>query len=211
MIFQFKPFFNGLPALHHAPDLKRCEGCSLPMNWADAHWDMFAKPKSLQISTTTDGFTLASPAFKARYEREGWIGLTFRPLSNDYFDVRASRSVKLCHNVTHGPQPWDEGSLQLAIENDESVQINVHRSHSCPTCGRYQHSLGGGAVTIARGEVPVAENEFVAGETLIWDGDRVSVDIIVGQAIRDSHYEKRFARCSVYSKAHYQSWSSDVA
>lgn len=211
MIYRFQPSFNGLPAFHCAPGLKRCEGCNMPLNWADAHWDMFTKPKSLQISTTTDGFMLASPAFKERYQREGWVGLTFRPLSNDYFDVRASRTVKLCHSVTYGMQPWDERSSQDASEQDASLQMTVNRSQSCPTCGLYKRSLGGGDVTIALGEMPVAENEFVAGETVFWDGDRVSVDIIVGQAIRDSHYEKRFARCSVYSNAHYQSWSSDVA
>lgn len=185
----------------------------MPLNWADANWDMFTKPKSLQISRTTDGFTLASPAFKVRYEEEGWTGLSFRPLSNDYFDVRVSRTVKVCHVVTHSMHPSDDRSPEVANSSKRTTDTHlaINRSQSCQTCGRYKRSLGAGTITVARGETPISDNEFVVGETLLWDEDRLSMEIIVGQAIRDSHYKKRFSRCSVYSKARYQGWSPNAA
>lgn len=208
MIYKFRPSLNGLEALHHAPGLKRCDDCNIPLNWADAHWDMFTKPTSVQISTTIDGFTLASPAFKARYESEGWIGLTFRPLSSGYFDVRATRTVRLCQKIVYGHSSLHDAGIRC---EETDPYKTAYRTDSCPTCGQYGRSWGGGSVTIARGEVPVAENEFVGGEIVFWSGDHFYVDLIVGQAVRDSHYQKRFARCSVYNKAFYQGWSTDVA
>lgn len=219
MPFIFRPFFNGLAALHYAPDLIRCEECQMPLNRETAHWDMFTKPKSLQISSTTDGFILASPAFKARYEAEGWTGLTFRPLSNDYFDVRPVRTVRVLRHERFALRSLKPGERLPQTEIDlvrkmQEERVVVTYSESCGACGTYRCALGGGTITIARGEIPVAENEFVSSDAKLGSDDYLSADLLVGQAVRDSHYNtKRFARCSVSNKAYYQSWDqvSDAA
>ena len=200
--------FNGMEALQYAPDLRRCPSCGMALNRDACGMDMFAKPeRSPILSKTIDGVTLASPAFARRYDEGGWTGLEFRALSSGYFAIAATRTVRILHKARHYATNVD--AMEAGIWDDGAV--TVRSSGSCGDCGLYRNQIGGGDVIIARGEVPVAPNEFVKSDVCLGSGDMIFPFLIAGQAIRDAHYAKRFGKASLYTRVAYQSWEVEEA
>ncbi|MFK7746238.1 MAG: hypothetical protein AB8B47_14375 [Roseobacter sp.] len=205
MPYLFTPPTNHICALDYAEGLKRCAACNAPLNKEDCRIELPRKPgRSKPIAHTTDGFLIANSAFKARYEAEGWHGLTFNPMSNGNYDVRVSRVVKVLHINRYlyaTRTPWDP-----EFDDHYDVQIVVEHSDCCSACGQYKNKAGFGAHVIARGELPVGPVEFVMSDVALGFGDEAAPQIIVGDGIRTSHRTNRLRRTSVYGAVFYQSW-----
>jgi len=189
------PGYNTLVMLRGNPALRLCPACQMPLNKWDIPTDLAMKPAgSPQWSLTHDGFHLASPSFRRRYDTEGWTGLQFRPLTCGYFDIRPTRRVPvLTHEVPWGDDiPGHPSGLPILLTN--------HSRH-CATCGQYAAIRSYIGTVIAPGQDPVEPQEFVGVDHLAGDGGRQFFAFIAGDAICAAHRAKAIKGASIYHPA----------
>lgn len=189
------PGLNSLYMLRGNPALQTCPACKMPLNKWDIATDLVPKPAGgPHWSLTRDGFHVASPSFRRRYDAAGFTGLQFRPLASGYFDIRPTRWVTvLTHEVPWGDViPGHTSGLPILLTN---------HSRQCPTCGQFAAIRSSIGTVIAPDEAPVAPLEFVGVSQVAGDGGNQFFAFIVGDAVHAAHKAKYIKGASIYHPA----------
>ncbi len=179
-----------------------CPACGQLLNRWDVDWDIADKPeKGPPFSTTADGFHIASPSFRRRYEEEGFQGLAFRPLSSGYFAVRPVRWIDVVVTLVTEEEfaPLGHKTFPALFQQSGSF-LMLRPVDRCPECSEWRANLGVGTMVIAPGQRPPADREIV-GTTCLFGSDNIlSYRLIIGDGVRAVLKSPRMAAISVYHK-----------
>lgn len=181
------------------PRARRCGTCNTLLNRWDVDWDLADKPEGgPMVSFCIDGFYIGSPSFRSRYEAEGFHGLTFRPLSCGYFELRPLRTVHMI--FTWFPYEFVIASRMTAMSHaiiaNQGLAVAC-RSTRCRECGEAKMIYSGGAMVIAADQSPVSALEIVGTDLHLGDKSKRCFALIAGDGIRDSHKRKKMGGVSL--------------
>ena len=198
MPMSFEAYFitprrNGMDLLEYHPELHRCPRCEAILN-RDALTPISPEqpPRSEQLSLTRDDYYIASPAFRQRYEAEGFHGLRFDPLPSGYFVVEPERRVGTHDSFFH---EWHELPFSAFPESEDAL---VHCDPSCPDCGTPAFLRSDGPPRLGREVAPIGPREIVRTEKTY--GDNMFY-LIVGSAWPEATLRKTSAGSGAYVKA----------
>ncbi len=142
----------------------RCETCDeLLAKWEESLNGLVIKKKSYDVSSTYDGITIVSDAFKEVYERNRFTGLVFQPLpdSPSFYGVQATRTVQ-----------YDAGRRGTRFLDQ------------CSSCGRYESIVGATPVYLKPGMV-IGDLEFVRTDVEFGSSDGKSPLLLCGKSAGD--------------------------
>ena len=207
------PATNTLDALDHASGLTRCGRCGMAEDKWTASIDIPVRRGPLPaLSLTRDGLLIATPAFRARARSEGWRGLAFRSMRNGAFHVRALRRVRIVTEQRwfHALDDLTPGLSHLFEGRPRPGRAIREHGPACPDCGLCPEiRLGDGSeFRIARGEMPVGDDEFVEMDAVFGAGDAQARWLVAGDAIGRSLGVAPFAGLSLAMAVGYEPWAT---
>lgn len=121
-----------------APGIK-CDQCGTKLVRPNPLPNFVLHKKTLDLSTTLDGFTIASTKFKACCENHRFAGVEFTPIpcSPKFFNV----------------------IVKPIIEFD-TVKIGMEFEHYCTKCGNYESVIGATPIALKNVNAPLTEGFF---------------------------------------------------
>lgn len=179
-----------------------CPTCGSVLNKWDEHWDLEVKPKGgPPMSITRDSFYVASPSFRRRYDEAGFKGLTFRPLSCGYFEIRAERCLDM--QATFITEAERDQHFKDWMDNFEafgSPSAFCPVEPLCQECGQWSYMLATGMSVIAPGQKPPEDLEICATSCLAC-GQRIEgFDLIIGDGVRNALRSPKMSAVSVFER-----------
>lgn len=176
-----------------------CPACGSVINKWDEHWDLDIKPKGgPPLSITADSFYVASPSFRRRYDAAGFSGLTFRPLSCGYFEIRAGRCLDMQATfITDDEREQHFRDWMDSFKAFGSPSVFCPEEPRCQECGQWPYMLATGTSVIAPGQKPPADLEICVTSCLVGGQRNEGFYLIIGDGVRNALRSPKMGAVSV--------------